>query len=264
MPLFRPRKRCGFCGASIKQPKEGHATVCPVCGAPGPWSSETEIEAHRQVIAQKDREAKAAEERRHYEAELREFERLRSALELSPIEVPGFIAQKGEEAYEAMPAKLLEWKKQRGHYEGGSGFRGLSVRVPGTKSLRAYYGGLSQRQYVPGPEGYTQVDSGTAVITSKRVVFLGASKNVEWDFSKLVGLGVDRHTSAVVLQVTNRQKANVLQLNDVGVFETKLEAAIARFQGQPPPELIPPVPPSSMMGYGPLHLLPPPPSGTGP
>jgi hypothetical protein len=67
------------------------------------------------------------------------------------------------------PARLAEWKKQRGHYEGGTGIRGVSMKVPGTTSMRVYTGGLSQRRYVPGDEAWQFIEDGSAVITSKRL-----------------------------------------------------------------------------------------------
>lgn len=248
MRLFAAKKPCFFCGNRVKQPQAGGSTVCPRCDAPGPWASEAAIEAHRLALAEQKRQEEEAQGRRQYEEELSNYERLRAALELKSIAAPGFIAQKAEEVYEVMPAQLLDWKKERGHYEGGSGIRGVSVRVPGTKSMRAYYGGLSQRRFVPGAEGWTPVDSGTAVITSKRVVFRGVQRNVEWAFAKLVGADIDELSSALVLQVTNRQKSPVLQLEDLSVFELRFEAAIARFQQRPAPTLYPPSPPASLKG----------------
>jgi hypothetical protein len=75
------------------------------------------------------------------------------------------------------------------------------MRVPGTKSMRVYSGGLSQRQYVPGEEGWQFTDQGTAVITSKRVVFMGQSKAIEWASPRLVALGADRSNNSLLLQI---------------------------------------------------------------
>jgi len=49
------------------------------------------------------------------------------------------------------------------------------------------------------------------VITSKRVVFQGQTKAIEWAFPKLVGVDADRSNNCLVLQVSNRQKAHVLR-----------------------------------------------------
>jgi hypothetical protein len=158
-------------------------------------------------------------------------------LALTPVDAPGFVAQKGEEVYLTVPARLFEWKKERGHYQGGAAFRGLSVRVPGTKSMRAYYGGFGQRQYVQGIEHWKQTAEGSAVVSSKRIVFRSTTKNVEWAYAKLVGLDVDPNSSALVLQVSNRQASHVLNVDDIEVLTLKVEAALAAFQGRPAPTL---------------------------
>lgn len=238
MPLFKPKKPCRYCGVEVKQPREGQPTACPSCRAPGPWAPEGEHASHvADLQAQRAREEQA-----HYEANLRRYRLLDAALNLSPITVPGFISQKSEDVYYVAPARLAEWKKERGHYEGGGGIRGVSVRVPGTRTMRAYYGGLSPRTYVPGEEGWQVTDVGTAVITSKRVVFRGGSKSMEWAFAKLVGADVDEKTGAIVLQVSNRQRSNVLAFDDLEMFVMPFEAALASFQGNPAPTLAPPEP----------------------
>jgi hypothetical protein len=185
-------------------------------------------------------------------------------LELATVDAPGFVAQAAEDVYMEVPARLFEWKKERGHYEGGQGFRGVSVRVPGTKAMRAYYGGLSQRRYVQGEENWKQTAEGTAVVTSKRIVFRGPTKNVEWAFAKLVGLNVDPDNSAMVLQVTNRQASHVVNVDDLEVFTLKVEAALAKFQGRPSPSLeestpgrLPEAPPAQICRDSPLHRLAP-------
>lgn len=241
MPLFGPKEPCPYCGALVKQPREGKSTACPSCGNPGPWAPEEEHATHRAMVAA--RQAQQAQSR--YEADVRRHEQLSAALNLAPIQAPGFIAQKGEDAYYVAPAQLAEWKKGRGHYEGAAGIRAVSVKVPGTKSVRAYYGGLSQRRYVPGEEGWTVTNAGTAVVTNKRVVFRGGSKNMEWSFAKLVGADVDENNGAIVLQVSNRQRSNVLAFEDLEMFVIVFEAAVARFQDRPAPTLPPPTSPGA-------------------
>ena len=229
MPLFREKKSCPYCNARNKEPKAGESARCPSCNAPGPWAPQSEHDAYRKQIAEQ-----AAG------AEMRRYEQLRAALSLAATDAPGFVSQKTEEIYLNEPARLAEWKKGRGHYEGNAGIRGVSVKVPGTKSVRAYYGGLSPRQYVPGEEGWAITDTGHAVVTNKRIVFRGTNKNVEWAFAKLVGLDIDESSHAMVLQVSNRQRSHVLNVDDLGVFAPTVEAALARFQDRPLPALDPP------------------------
>jgi hypothetical protein len=141
VPLFRPKEPCPYCGREVKEPRHGESTVCPFCGNPGPWAHEEDHAAHRAEVAAHEAAAAQAQ----FAADLRRHAQLVAAMQLAPIQAPGFIAQKGEDAYIAASAQLAEWKEDRGHYEGGGGIRGVSVKVPGMKSMRAYYGGLSQR-----------------------------------------------------------------------------------------------------------------------
>jgi len=143
------------------------------------------------------------------------------------------------------PARLAEWKKQRGHCAGGTGIRGVSMKVPGTKSMRVYTGGLSQRRYAPGDEAWQFIEDGSAVITSKRLVFRGQAKAIEWSFAKLVGIDADQSNGCLLVQVSKRQKSHVLQLADLELFGVALEAAIEgrpglRQQDQSSPALPPP------------------------
>lgn len=258
MGLFQEKRMCIFCGRRVKKPVDG-ATKCSKCGRPGPWGSQREIESYKHAEVQRQRAedeagaarqraARLAEEREQYEIELFDYERLRLAIDLTPVEAPGFIAKKGEEVFLAMPVQLCEWRKEPGHSEGGAGIRALSFKVPGTKSMRAYYGGLSQPRYVEGAEGWMPIDEGNGLITSDRIVFRGERIFVEWLFDKLVGIDLDEVHSAMVLQVTNRQKTHVLLLEDLGVFYVKFQASFARFQGRPTPTLDPPVPPPELAG----------------
>lgn len=233
MALLRPKQPCWHCGGSVRQPRDPAMYLCPHCDKPGPWASPEQVTAWETWKAEKDRK-EADRQAAEFQAELvrREARRrqLKAAASLTPIQVPGFVAQKSESVYFQMGADLAEWKKTRGHYEGGGGIRGVSVKVPGVKGARAYVGGLSKRQYVPGEEGWMITDSGTAIITSKRIIYKGSNKSVEWRFDKLVSLDADRSNGSLVISVTNRQKSHVLRLRDYGLFEAVLNAAVERYQ----------------------------------
>lgn len=235
MPLFGAKAQCPHCGKDVKQPKDPAYYLCPHCQQPGPWAAPEQVAAWEHWRMEQEHAA-AAEAERQRQAELARIEARQRELEqvasLSPIEVPGFVTQKAEHVYHQAPALLAEWGKQRGHYKGGGGVRGVSFKIPGTKSMRAYYGAPSQRTYVPGEEGWMAKDQGTALITSKRIVFRGQQKAVEWAFSKLVGIDRDPTNNAFVLQVTNRQKAHVIQVEDGDMFEAAASAAIHQFQQQ--------------------------------
>ncbi len=241
MPLFREKAACPNCGATVRQPKDPDDFLCWSCKRPGPWASDEQRSRWEQEVQERQR-AWSEQEKARLDLRRRALEQ---AASLTPIQLAGLVAQKAENVYVAMPAQLAEWRRQRGHYQGGTGIRGFSMRVPGTKSMRVYSGGLSQRQYVPGEEGWQFTDQGTAVITSKRVVFMGQSKAIEWASPRLVALGADRSNNSLLLQVSNRQKAHVLQLSDLELFEVALDAAVEGKPGlsqQTGPELPPPPP----------------------
>lgn len=234
--LFRPKADCPSCGASVRQPKDPQDFACPECGKPGPWATDEQRAGWSKAEEERERlEAEAAELER--QAVIAAFEARRQQLieasALKPILEAGFVTQKSEELYLVMPAKLAEWKKQRGRYEGGPGVRGVSVKIPGT-SARAYYGGMSQREYVPGAEGWTLVDDGSVLITNKRIVFKGGSKNVEFAFAKLVSVDADESNGSLVIAVTNRQRSHVVQVDDLELWAAVYEAALRQHQGLPP------------------------------
>jgi len=114
MPLFREKADCPSCGATVK-PSDPADFLCPRCEKPGPWASDEQRSGSEQAEEERQRYFRLQEVARQ-QLRRRAFEQ---AASLTPIEVPGFIAQKSEQVYFTMPAKLAEWKEQRGHYEGG-------------------------------------------------------------------------------------------------------------------------------------------------
>ncbi len=221
MSIVRRKQACPRCGAAVKQPLDASGFLCPRCAKPGPWA--TAEQRTEWSEGQRERRRRAVDEqvlRAMQEATRLAARRdqLAGAASLTPIVAPGFVAQE-EDVYLSMAAQLAERKKQHGR------LGGLSVRVPGTKSVRAHHGGTDQRAFGPADEVWQITDEGTAVIASGRIVFRGATKALEWAFTKLVVVDVDAGHDCLVLQVSNRQKAHVLQLTDVELFMAALNAA---------------------------------------
>lgn len=216
MPLFtrRPIARCPHCGALVRREEDPTSYLCPKCKNPGPWASPEQARAWEAGERRLKKERDKREKLLRVEQETARKRQLQLAASLTLIEVPGFIAKKGEAAYFWMSADLAEWKKTPGHYEGGGSMRGIT----------------KPRENVAGYEDWVITDSGTAVITSNRVVFLGGSRALEWAYSKIIGLFVDRSKGYLTLQVTNRQRGNILKLEDLELFEAALEAAIKAHQ----------------------------------
>ncbi len=232
MPLFGPKQPCPHCGKQVREPKDRAHYLCPHCQNPGPWADADQVTAWERWKADEARAlvAKQDHERALALAQQQARQRaLEGAASLRAVDVTGFVKQKTEVAYMEMAAHLGEWKKQRGHYQGGGGIRGVSFKVPGLKGVRAYYGGLSPRTYVPGEEGWMITESGTAIITNRRIIYRG-TKGMEWQFAKLVNVGVDESNGCLVLQVTNRQKPNLIQPEDPELFLVCLNASLERFQ----------------------------------
>src|SRR3954454_8948869 len=74
-------------------------------------------------------------------------------------------------------AILIETRRGAGHWQGAS--QGVSVRVPGTKSMR-YRVGQTKGTFVPGDESPTEIDVGTFALTDQRATFMGAKQTREW------------------------------------------------------------------------------------
>ena len=101
-------------------------------------------------------------------------------------------------------AGLVEPRRGAGHWQGAS--QGISVRVPGTKSMR-YRVGATKGTYVQGEEKPTAIDTGTFTITDTRAVFVGTKQTREWLWSKLVALQNDA-PDWTGIAVSNRQKVS--------------------------------------------------------
>jgi len=181
--------------------------------------------------------------------------------------VPGLHmrAKAGERVYLCVQgAALVEPRRGPGHWEGRS--QGVSVRVPGTRSMR-YRVGASRGQYVQGAERPTPIDNGELVVTDHRAVFLGQQQTREWDWSKLLGIEHADNLPWTSIAVSNRQKTSGV-LYDVAneeqirftldlavataegtrpqfVAELTQELESARAQLPPPAAIPPPVPPAS-------------------
>jgi len=141
------------------------------------------------------------------------------------VQVP-MVLQKGEVPVLATPASLVEPRRAPGHYAGG--YSGVSVRI--AKGVRYNVGG-TRGHYVPGDEVQTPVDTGRAVVTTRRIVFTGDKATREWAFAKLVGLDSTADGRGVMVHVSNRQKTSGLMTSGDGErFQALLALALAAFE----------------------------------
>jgi len=113
--------------------------------------------------------------------------------------------KKGERAIYCLDGVgLVESRKGPGHWQGRS--QGISVRVPGTKSMR-YRVGQTHGTFVTGEEKPTVIDSGSVTVTTTRAVFVGSTQTREWAWAKLVAIQ-DDDPSWIGIAVSNRQKVS--------------------------------------------------------
>jgi hypothetical protein len=138
----------------------------------------------------------------------------------------------GERIYAIVTgAALIEPRSAGGHWQGGS--RGVSVRVPGTKSMR-YRIGATKGQYARAQEKPTVIDEGTAVITDKRVAFAGAKQAREWAWAKCLGVQHQPDAPWTAISVSNRQKTSGILYGDdaSGDVRFRLDLAYAVATGE--------------------------------
>ena len=118
--------------------------------------------------------------------------------------VPIFLKQ-GEVCHWTTAATLYEERTRRVSYGTGPG---ISIRM--SKGVRFYLGG-SYRTSFPVYE-MTELDSGTLVITSKRLAFLGSRRTLEKPLKNIVS--VQLFSDGIQIHFSNRQKAPAFVTSD--------------------------------------------------
>ena len=131
------------------------------------------------------------------------------------------VLHKGERAiYSLDDVGLVESRRGPGHWQGAS--QGISVRVPGTKSMR-YRVGQTKGTLVAGEEAPTVIDQGAITVTTIRAVFVGSKQTREWAWAKLVSVEHD-DPGWLAIAVSNRQKVSGVTYPTA---ETRLPLALA-------------------------------------
>ena len=140
-----------------------------------------------------------------------------------------FMPKQGEAIFVvAQGTGLVEPRRLPGEYVGG--YRGVSVRIAKGVSYRV---GASRGTYARGPEQQTIVDEGETIITDRRVVFLGSTRNREWAYAKMLGYQHDP-TGATYIQVSNRQNVSGVAYGEdvIPALPFKFDLALAHFSGE--------------------------------
>lgn len=128
-------------------------------------------------------------------------------------------------------ASLIEDRRGRGHYVGGSAGISIPVATIGGHAVR-YHLGATRGHYEQAPPVPTAIDQGTVFVTNQRVVFKGARQTRECLFSKLIGVEHEDDGTTIV-SVSNRQKPTVVHYGAklAGWFQFRLALALAHAKG---------------------------------
>jgi hypothetical protein len=134
--------------------------------------------------------------------------------------------------YTITGASLIEERRGRGHYEGGSTGVSIPMGSIGGRSVR-YRVGATRGHYVQGEPTPTAIDTGTIYVTNKRVVFQGRNQTRECDYAKLIGFEHDDAAGSTTFSVSNRQKPTTVHYGPdlSGAFDFRLDLALAHFKG---------------------------------
>jgi hypothetical protein len=138
------------------------------------------------------------------------------------LDAPRLMIKEGEVVHLETPAALLKEVAIR-EYRGGYG--GVSFRI--AKGVRYHTGGMRGRSVVVGSELQT-ADTGVLSISSRRAVFIGTSKTIEFAYARLVNIEV--FTDGIRFHVSNRQSAPLFRVESGDVVAAVLNAAAQRFK----------------------------------
>jgi hypothetical protein len=139
------------------------------------------------------------------------------------------VLNRGEAAYYVVTnAALVEERRGRGHYQGGS----TGFSVPIGLGMRYRVGGF-RGHYVQAPPTPTAIDTGTMVITNKRVVFVGQRQTRECRFEHLLAVHHDDEEGETTISVSNRQRPTILYYGSAlsAQVDFRLSLALADFAG---------------------------------
>jgi hypothetical protein len=127
--------------------------------------------------------------------------------EMMPIESQtGFVPKAAEKLYfELQPVGLTEYRSSGSTYSGTS----QSVSIPVYKGIR-YSVGSHSGSVQKNPEALTVIDTGKAIFTNQRILFVGPNMSREWDLSKVIDIQEGPNGQTVAIAVSNRQKVSGL------------------------------------------------------
>lgn len=131
---------------------------------------------------------------------------------------PTVLMQNGEVAHGSFGASLMKEQTVR-EFRGGS----QGVSIPIGMGIRYRTGSVRGRSVVVGTQLVAE-DSGLLTVTSKRTIFTGQKKTLEFRRDRLVG--IEQFRDGIRLNVSNRQAASLFKLAP-GASPTILAALIS-------------------------------------
>ncbi len=150
---------------------------------------------------QKARQSKSVAELVAMARQLRRFER-----EIPRLADSFLALEKNEFAfYERSGVQLREYKSPG--RESSGAFGGVGVRL--TKGISVAGGGYKGQSRAK-PEELTVLDTGKAIFTNQRVIFVGPNHNREWELDKLLDLQIGDNGYEVSAAVSNRNRTSAL------------------------------------------------------
>ena len=133
----------------------------------------------------------------------------------------------GERRYFTLSdAQLIEPRRGPSHRVGA--YAGPSFKV--AKGIYLHAGGYAGKT-IPGAVTPTVIDTGTAVVTDQRVVFLGAKITREFAWAKMLSYDHDAKTRSTTFHVSNRQAADAIHWGEASAFAFFCDLVHARRAG---------------------------------
>jgi hypothetical protein len=190
------------------------------------------FERHRLKEARKryDQQLAAWQEQRDEYADL-----LQLAQTFGGESDPGLMLKPDEAVFgKVAGCSLVEERRGPGHWQGA--YSGFSVPIGtiGGHPVRYHVGG-TRGHYVQGTPLPTAIDSGTVIVTNRRVIFQGTRQTRECLYDKLIGFQHSEDGSTT-LSVSNREKPITLHYGPklAGWFDFRLDLALAQYRNDVP------------------------------
>lgn len=115
------------------------------------------------------------------------------------------------------PGEIMLWSAAATFHEtrrGPSTFVGGSsgISIPVVAGIRFRTGAVRGRS-IPGDNLQADLDNGTAIVTTTRILFVGPMYSKEWSLSKIISIATYGEGSDFIINVSNREKSSGIRVN---------------------------------------------------